>query len=173
MKAVIMEIAKELDSKVFKRQEDIDKDNFKRIISKDCGKSVAFIDGGNAELLNAPNFSLNFIRTCAVVFDKNEKREFIKNEFFCLSYVVEDKGLVFKTKIFPYRGSFVDEEHLKFNILDNALKQGKEKANISVVGNVARRFAELKLGAEINADIIVIDGNLKAVYKDVCVCFTI
>jgi len=43
---------------------------------------------------------------------------------------------------------------------------GNEKANISIVGSVARRFAELKLASEINSDIVVIDGNLKSVFTN-------
>ena len=50
--------------------------------------------------------------------------------------------------------------------LDATIKQGKEKASVSIIGTIARRFAELKLGSELDTDIIVIDGNLKPVYTN-------
>ena len=166
MKGVISDILKELEEGVLSRKEDIDLDNFKRINAQDYGKSIAFVDGGNAELLKAPNFSLQFIRICCIIFKNNKKLNIVKNEFFVLISAFEDEGIKYKAKIFPFRGDFPDEKDLKFNILDETVMQGKEKANISIVGNIARRFAELKLASEIDADIAVIDGNLKPVYTN-------
>jgi hypothetical protein len=101
-----------------------------------------------------------------VIFQNNKKINSINNEFFVLSYAVEKEGISYKTKVFPYKGESIDEEDLEFNILDKTIMQGKEKANISIIGCIARRFAELQLAEKVNADIVVIDGNLKPIYTN-------
>ena len=167
MRSAIKEILKAIEENVLDRKEQIEVSNFRKIDAKDHGKSIAFVDGGNAEIIKAPNFSLQFIRTCAVVFKANKKKECIKNEFFSLTYAVgELKDIIYRTKIFLSKGSAPDEKDLCFSCLDRTIKQGTEKANISVVGGIARRFAELALASDAKADIIVIDGNLKPVYSN-------
>ena len=51
----------------------IDESNFTEIETFEDNKTVAFIDGGEAEIISAGNFSLSFIRVAAVVFKGNKK----------------------------------------------------------------------------------------------------
>ena len=57
-------------------------------------------------------------------------------------------------------------EDLEISSNDNSIKIGSERAPISKVTNMARRFAELSLAATVSADYIVIDGTLEATFKN-------
>ncbi len=51
----------------------ISKDNFHEIKNISLNKKIAFIDGGNAEILKAPNFSLQLIRTYYTIYKENKR----------------------------------------------------------------------------------------------------
>ena len=51
----------------------INKNNFEEINPSASQRSIAFVDGGQAEILSAGNFCLSFIRVGAVVFENNKK----------------------------------------------------------------------------------------------------
>src|SRR3989338_5868205 len=55
-------------------------------------KSVAFIDGGQAEILSGGSLCLSFIRVCAVVMCGNVKMTFAKHEFYVLATAVFREG---------------------------------------------------------------------------------
>lgn len=129
------------------------------------GKTIAFIDGGQAEILAAGNFSLSFIRVVALVFQDNKNTACIKKEFYLLTtakYV--DNDLYYESKIFGDK--LIDESDLLISSNDRTITVGMERAPISKVSGMARRFAELSLAAEINADFKVIDGTLKQTFKN-------
>jgi hypothetical protein len=67
--------------------------------------------------------------------------------------------------MFPLKGGAID--CITINSLDPTVKQGNERASVSKIGNMARRFAELELAKTISdrADIIVLDGSLKCMVK--------
>lgn len=144
-----------LDKKKFKT----DADNFKNLIPAKQESRIAFVDGGQAELLRAADFSLQFIRTAGIVFNGNVKEKQIINEFFVL---IKTDGDYYKTEIFLVKGNSADK--VIFNSLDRSIMNGNEKAEISKIAGVMRRFAEIKLAKEIinDADIIVLDGSLKS-----------
>lgn len=147
----------------------IPKEKFKKIDMKESNKSVVFVDGGQAELIKAVDFSLQFIRTAAIAFKNNEKVWNNVNEFFILVSAVEEKGNIdFKTEVFPKKGKAIKE--FSINSMENSIKKGDERAEISIIGNIARRFSELEIAKDAidkldQGDIIVIDGNLKAMNK--------
>src|SRR3990167_2288765 len=58
----------------------IDKNNFHEIKKSDSGVKIAFIDGGNAEIIGSANFSLNLIRVCCAIYQNNRKTEIKKFE---------------------------------------------------------------------------------------------
>ncbi len=150
---------------------DISKENFKKIEQKENKRKIAFIDGGNAEILKAANFSLHFIRIAACVFYSNKKIKKIENEFYCFAYSkIKDKEIYYNTKIFQVKGSKIIDE-ISFNSMDNTIKQGIFRANISIVPQIIRRFAEHKVCVEVmegleRGDIIIKDGTLEACYTD-------
>ena len=63
---------------------------------------------------------------------------------------------------FPIRLEWEFEAIRKIYSFDKTLSVGKNRVDIARIGGVVRRIAEIKLASEIDADIIVMDGNLKA-----------
>src|SRR3989344_5710638 len=128
-----------------------DKNNFKSLAAAKEDARIAFVDGGQAELLRAADFSLQFIRTAAIVFKGREKEKQIINEFFVL---IKTDGDYYKTEIFSLKGNSADK--VIFNSLDRSIMDGNEKAEISKIAGVMRRFAEIKLAKEIVDDTDII-----------------
>ena len=141
----------------------INQDNFQPIIQNE-GKTIAFVDGGQAEIISTGNFCLSFIRIFAQVFKNNEKLKSYKKEFYLFTkarYLNED--LVYESKIFGDKN--IDENDLLISSNDSTIKSGIERAPISKVANMARRFAELNLAAEVDSEIIILDGTLEPSYN--------
>jgi hypothetical protein len=134
----------------------IKKENFEEIKPVE-NKIIAFVDGGQAQLLAAPNFSLDIIRVYAVIFKNKERINKIQKQFYLLTKTNE--RLEYSAEIFG--DQIIDAQDLKLNSLDPTLKQGTQRASINTIANIARRFAELALCKEINADFIVLDGTLE------------
>jgi hypothetical protein len=142
----------------------INKNNFQEIISNE-NKTIAFIDGGQAEIISTGNFCLSFIRIAAVFFQNNKKINQIKKEFYLFTkskYLNED--LYYESKIFGNK--IINEEDLLISSNDSSIKTGSERAPISKITNMARRFAELSLAKEIQADHIILDGTLEPTFKN-------
>ncbi len=116
----------------------INKENYSKIESK-FGKTIAYIDGGQAEIINGGNFCLSFIRVVAVVFDYNVKRE-IRDEFY-----------IFATKntatIFP--------------LGDRIIADFTVEEELTNIPNIARRCAELAMANKLEADYKLLDGTLE------------
>ena len=154
-----------------------DKDNFKTFNLADNGRKIAFIDGGNLEILSAPNFSISLIRIYFNIF-KNNKRIIPKNipskmELFSISSSRPENGkILYETNIIPVDEKFSEflpeEKHLCFDSFDPTIVYGnKFRANISTIGSVVRRFAEWNYSSFIiekeleEGDMIVRDGTLQ------------
>lgn len=141
----------------------IDNANFKEIKDTKSDRKIAFIDGGNAELLKAPNFSLQLIRIYYTIYKENKRISSKKNEFYVLiNSENKEDNIIYKTEFFG-----LDKQKLEFDSFDETIRQGKHRISISSIGNVIRRFMELETAKNIineleNKDIIVIDGDLKA-----------
>src|SRR3989338_7534509 len=77
----------------------LDDRNFHHIENKDS--KIAFVDGGNAEILQAANFSLSFIRVYANVFENGKKISAKRKEFYVLtSTAIDNDIIIYKTQIF-------------------------------------------------------------------------
>ncbi len=145
----------------------IDEKNF-REIKKDSPskKCIAFIDGGNQEIISAPNLSLQVIRVYYTIYKDNKRIKNKKEEFFAL-IIAEQKegGQQYKVKTFPLdRFSISDFDIDSF---DKTLSEGGNRINISRVGDVVRAYAEISIGSQIiselsEGDIIVRDGTLQS-----------
>ena len=170
MGEVILDIVEEISNFIGKKQGNVHLDgnivpvsseNFHKLEKLESNKKIVFIDGGNAELFSAADFSLHFVRTCGLIFKNNKKIDSIKEEFYVLVNAVEEKGkLMYKAKIFSLKGK---NEEIAFNSDDQTLKDGVNRSEISKIGNIVRRFAELTLANKVidKADIVVLDGSLK------------
>jgi hypothetical protein len=140
----------------------IDSKNFMEITPV-TGKKVAFIDGGNAEILNSPDVSLSVIRTCFAVFDGNKKISSKKEDFVLLvTSSVSGNDVRYDASVFSNDGKEIRNE--TFDSMDETLKEGVVRADIKKIPNVMRRFAELNLAksaCEMEVDMIIIDGSLQ------------
>jgi hypothetical protein len=144
----------------------INKTNFQTIIPNN-DKSIAFIDGGQAEIISTGNFCLSFIRVFAQTFRNNQKEQFYKNEFYLFTKAKwQDNDLCYESKVYPLTEKLVSEEDLLISSNDQTIKTGMERAPISKVTNMARRFAELALANKIEAEYIVLDGTLEKTFKN-------
>jgi len=122
--------------------------------------NILFVDGGNAELISTPNFSLNFIRTAGVVFNGKEKTKISVAEFYVLFYLErkEDKIIV-NTKIIPVKGDLnLDEKEFIFYFMQQ---------EFSFFSDIVRRISEINLASQMakslgSKTLIVLDGTLEA-----------
>lgn len=173
----------------------ISKDNFHVIVSNEtenapndaaASKKIAFIDGGNTELLSAANFSLQFVRVFGCIFQDNKRVFSKKHEFYVLARCINrlsDEGkseLAYSAEIFPVNAEqlvngeqlvdaeqLIDSSDLVFAANDETIRDGIHNANISTIGEIARKFGELALAKQIvdeltEDDLIVLDGTLQA-----------
>ena len=158
---------KEKDSLLFNNQlYTINKANFKEINVKNEPKTMAFIDGGQAEILSAANFCLSFIRIAAVTFQNTKRVNFVKNEFYLFTTALyQETELYYQSKIFSFAEALIEENDLFISSNDSSIKNGMERAPITKVANIARRFAELKLATQIKSDFIILDGTLEKTFN--------
>lgn len=168
-KEIISKIIDRINEKLTKKECPISEENFKKIESIESNKKIVFIDGGQAEFIKAVDFSLQFIRVAALTFRNNKKIETKINEFFVLITAVEEnENIKFETEIFPVKGDITT--NISINSLDSTIKKGNERAEISDIGGMVRRFSELRLAQNIaneleEGSIVVMDGNLKSIVK--------
>lgn len=145
----------------------IEKNNFHKIEEIDSNKQIAFIDGGNVEIIKSASFSLQLIRVFYVIYENNKKINSKKHELYILTKTEKkDDKLIYKTELFNNNIN-LNKEDLIFDIDDESLRRGIHKVNISRIGETARNFAELKtaelLTDKLNkGDIIVRDGSLQS-----------
>lgn len=177
---IIDKIIKELEEKIKPGREQkiripgsrgiaFDKGNFHKIPGRKpeelSDKKIAFIDGGNAEIVSAPNLSVNFIRLYYTIYKNNKRCRSKRLEFYTLSNSCgENSRIFYKTEIFSENFQ-LEKKDLVFDSEDRTLS-AIHPFPISKVGEIARRFAELKLAAELadelgDGNVIVLDGNLQ------------
>ena len=157
-----------------------DKNNFHQIRNAEKSSKIAFIDAGSAEIIKSSNFSLNLIRVYYTIY-KNDKginsKKFdfysfistknINNElFYNADFIsINDEKMNNEKNVIP------SNEDLLLSSLDETIKQGITRANISNVANVIRRFSEIKTAVNVvdnleNNDIIVLDGSLQCTFTN-------
>jgi hypothetical protein len=153
----------ENDSILFNNQTyKINKDNFEEIISQN-NKSITFIDGGQAEIISAGNFCLSFIRVAAITFKNNKKIDHQKKEFYLFTKATYNKNdLIYESEIFG--DTIINKDDLTISS-NNKTIATTERAPISKISNMARRFAELAL-AKTFSNNIILDGTLETTYPN-------
>ncbi len=146
---------------------EVSKQNFHKIEPVISDKKIAFIDGGNAELISAPNFSVHFIRLAYCIFQKNKRIQSRQQHFYVLATSsVKEGKIMYKCQIFQGK-AVPDEADLVFEATDETLRHGLRHFSISKLGGIARRFAELRMATELCRElepgsVIVLDGTLEA-----------
>lgn len=139
-------------------------------------RRIAFVDGGNAEILKAPNFSLQFIRLYATIHEDNKRDKQIKKEFYALivangsadkrsagpqALLAGKQGLTYEVETFDT--DFTVQQ--SFAADDATLRTGMHLATPGAVADAVRTFAEFTLAKEVcddlrANDILVRDGDL-------------
>lgn len=140
---------------------EIKKENFRPITDLSRAKAV-FIDGGNAELISAPNFSLQFVRVVAVAYENNKRARTERKEFYVLASAknIGDK-IVYGIQAFGESPSFSD-----IDSEESSMMQGRHRASASSAVELCRRLAEIRMAVKMAegsaGGIIVLDGSLEA-----------
>jgi len=119
--------------------------------------TIIFVDGGNAELVKTPGFSLNFFRVAGVIFNGKEKTKTISSEFYALFYLErQNEKMIVNTKIIPVKGTAnLNEKELSFYFMQQ---------EFSYFADIARRIAEMNIASSIAGEkgsLIVLDGTLE------------
>lgn len=157
----------------------IEEQNFHPFPSVGSPRRTAFVDGGNHEILSAPTFSMQVNSVYFNVFegDRRVKETGIPRKVEFLSATVSSfrhGEVFFDTLLFPVQEEFSrylpSEEDLSFNSMDLEVRMGRNRASISKVASIARRFAEWSftekvVEEELDAgDVVVRDGTLQAAF---------
>lgn len=157
------------------------KENFKPIKPVDSDRTFVFVDGGNQEALGAPNFSVQINRVYFNAF-RGQKRILDNSlpdriEFFSAVHsCFRNNEIFYDTSIVPLSPEFKDllpdEADLSFNSFDHTLMVGIQRADITRVASIARKFAEWEYAYHLiqeemeKRDVLVIDGTLQTGYTN-------
>lgn len=159
----------------------LNKNGFRFIRNLDSERTLFFIDGGNQEIIGAPNFSLQLNRVCFGVWSGknriNEKKLPKKIEFFSASYSkFRNDEIHFDTSIVAAKEQYDEflpnERDLSFNSFDRTLMNGNRRADIGRVASIARRFAEWHFASKVvekemsSNDVLVVDGTLQTTFTN-------
>jgi len=143
----------------------IDARNFHSLEKTNSNKRIAFVDGGNAEIIASANFSLNLIRVCYAIYGNNKKITSKRFEILALVQAANENNEIYYKATFFKTSNSIELDDISFSSFDHTLMVGINRAEISSVANAIRRFAELKIAksaAESGiTDVIVLDGNLQ------------
>jgi len=141
----------------------------------ESGRKLAFIDGGNQELIGAPNFSVQLNRTYFNLFARAKmmqpKSLPNRSEFISVTHADFKNGKIhYHTSTFPANekcSNFVpDLSNISFDSADKRIMVGSARADIRRVASITRRFAEWQCAKQIleneldRKDILVMDGTL-------------
>ncbi len=138
---------------------EIDKHNFQPINGETT--PITFIDGGQGEIISTANFHVAFIRVAAITFHNNKRIQQEIKEFYLVTTAKYENELIYESKIFG--DNIIDEQDLTISSKDPTIA-GNERAPISSVTNMARRFAELALAQ--TKENVVLDGTLEPTFKN-------
>jgi len=139
------------------------KDAFKPL-HRSSGR-VVFIDGGNGDILRAPNISVQFARLSAVEYEGKKRTNRTVVEFLIFVAAIKEKlDLFYEAKILDADGNLLVDP-VKISSLDPALKSGQHRITPDVIANHVRKVEEIRFARKILAglnkeDLLVRDGDL-------------
>lgn len=143
--------------------EPLDNANYHQIAEPES-TTVAFVDGGNAELASGSNFSLQFIRTCAVIVQDKKRVRVERQECFCLVQAAQKDGsLKYTVELFGLNDLSVPA----IDLYETSLSEGHKRVEPARVAELVRVLAEHKQATKVienlpNNSFLVRDGDLKA-----------
>ena len=155
------------------------KESFLPIKPIKSNRQLAFVDGGNLELLGAPNFSVQLNRIYACLWKDNKRQNGLKVpqiEFFSAIFsTIKDDEIVFETMIVPSAPEFSsllpDLSGTVVRYSEHNIEYGNYRASTSRVASIARNFAEWKFAEKVAEllnpdDVIVLDGTLQTQFQN-------
>ncbi len=138
---------------------------------------IAFIDGGNANLMRSPGFSVDIIRVSAVILTGKTTLSTETYSFFLFSNIAIKKNAIYLiSKLFPVDTNFkkiVEKESFEFSYSEltglNPDNFGIEKDSMrlfSPLVGIIRKISELSLAASTikklsDGDMVMLDGTLE------------
>lgn len=191
-----MEAAKEIISKLdlqmgdrplgnpYFRDPDVAIFQFKResffpVKSTNSQRRLAFIDGGNLELIGAPNFSVQLNRIYACIWKNNTRQNVLEVpqvEFFSAIYsTMKEDEIVFNSIIVPSTPEFSDflpdPSDLVVRYSERLADNSTIRVDTSRVASMARNFAEWRFAEKLapileSGDVIVMDGSLQTQFQN-------
>ncbi len=157
------------------------RENFTRIDPVESDQMLVFVDGGNQEVLGAPNFSVQINRVYFNAF-RGQKRVLNSSlsdrvEFFSAAHSeCRDGKIFYDTILVPlkseFKGLLPDEEDLVFDSFDRTVMVGKHRADVSRIASMARKFAEWEYAFHLvrevmeAGDVLVLDGSLQTSFTN-------
>ena len=157
------------------------KDRFRPITPTESDRRFVFVDGGNQEILGAPNFSVQMNRVYYSAFKGQTRiRENAlpdRIDFFSAVHSSFRKGkLFYDTAVVPLAPEFdellPDEADLSFDSFDRTVMVGLQRADVARIASIARKFAEWEYAFHLvqqamePGDVLVLDGTLQTTYTN-------
>ena len=155
--------------------------NFRDLPLAGPGATLGFVDGGNREVLHAPDFSVQLVRVCSLLFRNGERAPHrtipSRIEFLSIARAFPRGGEIYYAAELlpvgrPAEAFLPDPESLVMSSRDEELSSGRFRLDISVVGAAARRFAEWQMLAGLmeheldRGDIAIRDGTLQTAVRN-------
>ncbi len=156
-------------------------ENFKPIELVDSDRKIAFVDGGNQPLVEAPNFRVEVNRVYFNVFAGRKRIQPgslpERVEFFSVTVAKFRKEQIFyDTTVFPVTEEIAElvpkSSDLSFSSMDRRIMAGNARADIARVATIARRFAEWEVAKHVirremgERDFLVMDGTLRTAFAN-------
>lgn len=135
------------------------KENFTKIIPKQTDKTMIFIDGGNAEILKTPDYSIQFLRFAAAWFqetNKGTKKIFQrKKEGYLLVFPKKiENSIYYVTKGYAELAEFPE---LILSAKELPQKSGVGTTNLSAAGDLFRSLYEIHFATkQLEHDAIIV-----------------
>lgn len=128
--------------------------------------NIAYVDGGQADIISTPEQCISLIRTLLVIFNGNQKKLIKKFEFFCSVQTSPENEISYVMHCSPNELLSNSLNNLVFNSWDKSLMEGFNRVRITKIPELIRKLAEIKtlefalkhLSAH---DILVWDGSLE------------
>lgn len=135
----------------------IDKNNFHEIQDSQP-KEIAFIDGGNIEIIGNNNFSFQLMRIYFTIYNNNKRTNNKKSDYFVLiNSIKKENSIIYQAEIYK-------EDKLIDSIQYELSKNNEQLKPENIINNI-RRIYEIREVTNISNlikpdGIIVLDGNL-------------
>jgi len=155
--------------------------NFHPIKTPQRNRTICYVDGGNAQIVCAPNFIVELARLHFCRFKGRERIKLTASPQSIVFYTVccataEGGKIKYETEFVPVKDEWAkflpDIADLKFDSFDKTLMVGNQRAPIDRVSNSARTFAEWSFARHLideeleEGDILVRDGSLQTVVRN-------